>query len=193
MDAPGDDRIELYWLPLGAGGRSVRLNGKIYEFFVAAFQRRERRDLFHVGLLVFSDGERFAVEMTPVPAGSPTQRGVVGSGPVGSRLLGGLRLFRYEIRCWPGGEIPDIEFAVESPVTVSTDPAQITRVINTLKTVPTPTWGRDELGGGEMWNSNSMIAWTLERAGIDSDQFPMPANGRAPGWDAGREIARRAT
>lgn len=193
MDGFGEDRIELYWLPLGAGGHSVRLNGKVYESLVAAFQRRGRLDLFHAGLLIFSNSERYAVEMTPVPSGAPEARGVVATGPVGSRLLGGLRLFRYEIRCWPGGAIPDIEYAVASPVTASADSAQIARVLNVIKAVPTPTWGRDELSGGEMWNSNSMIAWTLERSGVNTDEIPLPANGRAPGWDAGRAIARRAT
>jgi hypothetical protein len=31
---------DLYWLPLGAGGHSVRLNGRAYEAVVAASQRR---------------------------------------------------------------------------------------------------------------------------------------------------------
>jgi hypothetical protein len=28
-------RVDLYWLPLGAGGRFVRLNGKAYEALAA--------------------------------------------------------------------------------------------------------------------------------------------------------------
>lgn len=186
-------RIELYWLPLGAGGHSVRLNGIVYEAIVSLMQQRERRDLFHAGLIVEVGGVRHSIEMTPVPVGDPAGRGVVASGPVGSRLLRRLRLFRYEIRCWPGGSIPDIEFAIESPVVVATEPALARGVIDALNSVPTPTWGRDELRGGEMWNSNSVIAWALERAGIDSDSIPLPANGRAPGWGAGQAIARRAT
>jgi hypothetical protein len=27
--------VDLYWLPLGAGGQSVRLNGQIFEFLAA--------------------------------------------------------------------------------------------------------------------------------------------------------------
>jgi hypothetical protein len=34
-----------------------------------------------------------------------------------------------------------------------------------------PVWGRDELATGEMWNSNSMIAWTLARSGIDTESI----------------------
>lgn len=191
MGVDSSSRIELYWLPLGAGGHSVRLNGIVYEAVVSLVRRRERHDLFHAGLIVEFDGVRHTVEMTPVPAGDPNARGVIASGPVGSRLLRGLRLFRYEIRCWPGGTIPDIEFAVESPVVVSTEPALAQGVIEALNTVPTPTWGRDELRGGEMWNSNSVIAWSLEWAGIDTQAIPFPAGGRAPGWEAGRTIARR--
>ena len=39
--------MELYWLPLGAGGRSVRLNGQIFEFVAARLQRRPSCDLYH--------------------------------------------------------------------------------------------------------------------------------------------------
>ena len=35
------------------------------------------------------------------------------------------------------------------------------RVLDQVSRVPTPVWGRDELQTGEMWNSNSIIAWTL--------------------------------
>jgi hypothetical protein len=42
-----------------------------------------------------------------------------------------------------------------------------------------------------MWNSNSVIAWLLERTGLPAaDLFP-PAGGRAPGWKAGIAVARR--
>ena len=32
--------IDLYWLPLGAGGHSVRLNGRFYEAVAARLGRR---------------------------------------------------------------------------------------------------------------------------------------------------------
>src|SRR4051794_41379863 len=50
---------------------------------------------------------------------------------------------------------------------------------------------RDELGTGEMWNSSSVIAWVLVRSGIHAEAIPPPAGGRAPGWQAGIEIAHR--
>ena len=35
-------RVDLYWLPLGAGGRCVRANGRIYEAVAARLAGRER-------------------------------------------------------------------------------------------------------------------------------------------------------
>src|SRR5438874_2046979 len=40
-------RVDLYWLPLGAGGHSVRLNGRAFEAASAAIERRPTRDLYH--------------------------------------------------------------------------------------------------------------------------------------------------
>jgi hypothetical protein len=42
-----------------------------------------------------------------------------------------------------------------------------------------------------MWNSNSMIAWALARAGQDMDAIGPPPGGRAPGWSAGLVLAQR--
>ena len=44
--------VDLYWLPLGAGGHFVRLNGRLYEAAVAALEHRPRRDLYHSALEV---------------------------------------------------------------------------------------------------------------------------------------------
>jgi hypothetical protein len=52
-------------------------------------------------------------------------------------------------------------------------------------------WGRDELSAGEMWNSNSVTAWLVARAGLDADTILPPTGGRAPGWNAGLLVARR--
>jgi hypothetical protein len=43
-----------------------------------------------------------------------------------------------------------------------------------------------------MWNSNSMIAWLIATAGLSTDLLRPPPRGRAPGWDAGLEVARRS-
>ena len=57
---------------------------------------------------------------------------------------------------------------------------------------PPLTWGRDELGTGEMWNSNSLVAWVLARPRAQPmHDIEPPGGGRAPGWDAGLVLAQR--
>lgn len=184
--------IDLYWLPLGAGGHSVRLNGIAFEAVAATLQRRPRRDLYHSALEVTAPEGRFVVEQAPAWAG-PAERGVVGGGAVGHRALGRLRLFRYEVRRWRDGVIPDVADAVASPVRLGDDPEQARSLLALVPEVPTLVWGRDALGAGEMWNSNSTISWLLTRAGLDAAAVAPPPGGRAPGWDAGIAVATRAT
>jgi hypothetical protein len=183
-------KVDLYWLPLGAGGHSVRLNGRIFEAVVARFEHRERRDLYHSGLEVHVPEGRFVIEQAPAWR-DPGERGVVAEGAVGSGFLGHLRLFRYEIRRWQDGSIPDIAEAVESPVQLSEEVMIARRLLALVPQVPTPVWGRDELRAGEMWNSNSLISWLIVRSGLDVDSVHPPAGGRAPGWHAGIVLARR--
>jgi hypothetical protein len=45
VPVPETARVNLYWLPLGAGGHSVRLNGRVFEWFAARFEHRDRSDL----------------------------------------------------------------------------------------------------------------------------------------------------
>ena len=114
--------VDLYWLPLGAGGHSVRFNGLVFEALAAGLQRRPRRDLYHSALEVRLGPEMHVIEMAPVWSDRTRDRGVVAEGAVGSRPLGRFRLFRYEIRCWRAGRIPDVADAVDSPQRLSEDP-----------------------------------------------------------------------
>jgi len=50
----------------------------------------------------------FVIEQAPVSDLGGGQRGVVAEGAVGSRWAGRFRIFRYEIRVWAGGNIPDV-------------------------------------------------------------------------------------
>jgi hypothetical protein len=186
------DGVDLYWIPLGAGagGALVRWSGRVYESVAAASDRRPRRALFHSALMVTVDDTAAAIEMAPVWT-ARTERGVVAEGPVGARALGRWRLFRYEVRCWRGGSIPDIAAAVDGPVRVSDDAGTAQRILGLAAQFPLHTWGRDEQDAGEMWNSNSLTSWLLARASIPTDGLRPPAGGRAPGWDAGLAIAWR--
>ena len=183
--------MDLYWLPLGAGGHSVRLNGQVFEFLAARLQRRPPCDLYHSALVVRAPEDRFVIESAPVLRGDGDERGVVAGGPVGTQLAGRFRIFRYEVRRWAGGVIPDIAEAVESPRRLATDSELARRVLELVPSVPTPVWGRDELGAGEMWNSNSVISWLITRCGLDAESIRPPKGGRAPGWHAGVVVARR--
>jgi hypothetical protein len=185
-----DVAIDLYWLPLGAGGHSVRLNGKVFEAVAAWLGRRDRCDLYHSALQVYVPEGRFVIEQAPAWSDG-SERGVVGEGAVGARAAGGSRLFRYEVRRWRDGVIPDVAEAVESPRRLSDHLDRAQRLLELVPQVPTPVWGRDELGAGEMWNSNSTISWLLARSGLDVESIPLPVGGRAPGWRAGIVIARR--
>jgi hypothetical protein len=187
--APGS--VDLYWLPLGAGGHVVRWNGKVYEAIKALVEHRPRCALYHSALEVGVPDGRFVIESAPIPDRPGRERGVVAEGPVGMRWAGRFGLFRYEIRRWRGGSISDANEAVSSPVRVANDVVRARRVLDLVPSVPTPVWGRDGLQTGDMWNSNSLISWLLVRAGVETEQIHPPSGGRAPGWDAGLVIARR--
>lgn len=192
-----DASVKLYWLPLGAGGHCVRLNGRIFEAMSARSERRTPCDLYHSALEVRVGSDRYVIEMAPVWNERTKERGVVAEGAVGSRWLGWLRLFQYEIRCWRDGRIPDIDESVDSPVQLTRDPQCARKVLELARQVPTPVWGRDDLKAGEMWNSNSVTSWLIARSGIAafSDDvlagIEPPIGGRAPGWNAGLAVAAR--
>jgi hypothetical protein len=185
--------VDLYWLPLGAGGHVVRLNGKVYEAIKAFIEHRPRCALLHTALEVDVPDGQFVIESAPIRDNRGRERGVVAEGPVGTRLAGRFRLFRYEIRRWRGGSIPDVSEAVSSPIRVANDLTRAQRVLELVPSVPTPVWGRDELRTGDMWNSNSLISWLLACAGVDTDSLQPPPGGRAPVWNAGLVVARRGS
>ena len=185
--------VDIYWLPLGAGGHSVRLNGRVYEAVTAWLERRPRYDLYHSALEVRVPEGRFVIEMAPVRDGNGVERGVIAEGAVGSRCAERFRLFRYEVRRWRDGTILDANEAVESPRRLTNDPEVARRVLAEAAHVPTLVWGRDELRVGDMWNCNSLTAWLLERSGLAAESVHAPAGGRPPGWLAGVVVARRGT
>ncbi len=189
---PGVDGIHLLWIPLGAGGSGVvRGSGRLYERLVARQDRRAILDLYHTALIVRHEDVEWTVEtMWPSPSGDPATRGVVVTAPVFAAPLRRLRVFRYEVRSWPGGIIPDAGAAVGGPHLVTSDPTAAGRLLELVGEVPRLVWGRDQRRTGEMWNSNSVVSWLLTGIGLDMDAITPPAAGRAPGWDAGIAVAR---
>lgn len=184
--------IDLYWLPLGAGGWFVRLNGRIYEAILARREHRCPLDLYHSALEVRLPEGRFVIEDAwPIPDANGESRGVVVEGPVGSSVLARLRTCRYEVRRWRDGRIPDVAYAVASPQRVSDDLERARCLLDLVPRVPPLKWGRDERRTGDMWNSNSVVSWLLAESGLPADRIEPPQGGRAPGWEAGLELARR--
>jgi hypothetical protein len=186
-DVTPDVGIYLYWIPLGAGGTGfVRMNGRIYEAIESRLERRPPLDVYHTALEVRLPGERYVVEtMWPSPGGDATSRGVVIEGPVFARWMSFTRIFRYEVRRWRDGELPDADEAIGGGRLVSLDPGTSRHLLDLAGSVPAFTWGRDPLGLGDMWNSNSVIAWLLTASGLPMEMIEPPTGGRAPGWDAG--------
>ncbi|SRR6266545_2696037 len=184
--------VDLYWLPLGAGGWFVRLNGRVYEAIKARVERRPSLDLYHSALEVRVPEGHYVIEISwPIPDADGASSGVVLEGPVGSRRMANLRVFRYELRRWRDGIIPDADEAVASPQRLTDDPSRARHLLDLVISVPALMRGRDETGTVEMWNSNSVISWLIARSGLPMDVIKPPAGGRAPGWEAGVVTARR--
>ena len=185
--------VDLYWLPLGAGGHFVAFNGRVYETIAAKREHRKQLDLYHTALIVTVSDGRFVIENAwPIPDGDGVARGAVVEGPVGLPALGHLRVFRYEVRCWRDGTIADIREAVASPQRISDDETTAHRVLDLVSSVPSLTWGRKPSDCDEMWNSNSVISWLLSRSGLNMHEIRPPTFGRAPGWATGIALAGRS-
>lgn len=186
----GRPGVELSWIPLGAGGSPVvRASGRAYEALLARRDHRPPCGLVHAALLVHDGTATTAVEVTPVWGQPPVDRGVVAEGPVGARWLGRSRWFRYEVRCWRGGTVPDLARAVARR-RVAEDAGTARALLDAAPGVPRHVWGRDALGAGDMWNSNSVVAWLLAAADVEPGPLAPPPGYRAPGWAAGAATVR---
>lgn len=188
--------VQLWWLPVGAGGHIVVHTSRWWEYFSALRERRPEQPLFHSALIVVHSDKEYVIEMAPAWGRHSRSRGVVAVGPVVLHSLGHFRLFRYEVRCWPSGVLPDRRYAVESPVVFPLSSAAAAGLLSRTRAVPPHVWGRpvpgspDTAGPADMWNSNSLTSWLLQGAGIDAVPIVPPHGGRAPGWAAGIAASR---
>jgi hypothetical protein len=141
--------IDLFWLPLGAGGHSVRLNGIVFEAVSARLQRRPRYDVYHAALEVQVPVTRYVIEMTPIRSIDAIGREVVAIGAVGARWTGRFRTFRYEVLRWRDGVVPDVAEAVDSPRHLTDDLAigQVSR-----SNAPVKSW--------RPWNRSTFRPWS---------------------------------
>lgn len=184
--------VDLYWIPVAAGtSRFQQASLRLWEAIEAFRARRSRCVLYHSALkLRKSDGTALTLELTPAFIGGDTPP--LMTGPVGFRGADRLRLFRYQLRCLEADTLPDEEYAV-SNTRLSTDCATLEHVLALAPGAPRHVWGRRVRGTREMWTSDSIISRLLVRAGLDLSGVAPPADGRAPGWRAGLELARRQT
>ena len=170
----------------------MRVSGRIYETVRALIERRPPLDLYHTAVEVHLGGDRYVIENAwPSPDSDTASRGVVVEGPVWSPHLGRFRVFRYEVRRWRTGIIPDASEAVATQ-TLSTDAETAQRLLDLAEFIPVFTWGRQVLDTAEMWNSNSVIAYLLAAVGLPVERYLPPAGGRAPGWSTGVILGREA-
>ena len=88
---------------------------------------------------------RFVIEQAPIRAATAPSAASSPRVRSAARAAGRFRLFRYEVRRWRDGVIPDVAEAVESPQRLSDDPDCARRLLELVPQVPTPVWGRDEL------------------------------------------------
>lgn len=184
--------VDLWWIPLGAGGHFVKFNGRVYERLKALRERRRPLELYHSALEVHVPEGRFVIENAwPIPVAGGHERGVVVEGPVFSPSFARLRSLRYEVRRWPDGIIYDVSWAVGGPRRVTDDLAVARNLLGLVPTVPSYVWGRRVPGTDEMWNSNSVVAWLLARGGIPVQDIQLPAGGRAPGWSTGARLGAK--
>lgn len=182
--------LRLWWLPVGAGGHVVVHTSRWWERTQALLEHRAPQPLFHSALILASGGVEYVIEMAPAWGRHNPSRGVVATGPVGLALLGRSRLFRYEVRCWPDGILPDRRYAAGKPVDLPLCAGDASSLLQRVPSVPRYIWGRKAAGSRDMWNSNSLTSWLLQGAGIDAGDIHPPNGGRAPGWAAGIAAAR---
>jgi hypothetical protein len=165
---------------------------RIFEWVTARSQHRERCDLYHAALEVRLGADRFVIEMAPVWSTDAPDRGTVCEGPVGLSWLGRSRFFPLRGPVLARRDHPRYHRGRRQSPSLSGDPERAEHILALAPSFPTATWGRDELGTGDMWNSNSLIAWLLARSGHDMDSVGPPEHGRAPGWAAGIVVAGRS-
>ena len=104
-------------------GRSFRaLNGRVFESVVARLEKRPIRDLYHSALVVRVPEGGFVIEQAPRISRrrrtTRRRRRRRGRQPPPRQATA----CRYEIRCWRGGVIPDVNEAVESPRRLTDEP-----------------------------------------------------------------------
>ena len=172
----------------------MRFNGHLCAPRKTCLERRRPCEVRHSALQIQVPEGRFVVAQTPVPRLSVERRGVVAEGAVGASWAGRFRIFRYEIRLWRNGHIPDVAEAVDSPQRLNSDETLCVARARPGVEVPTPVWGR--MGcDREMWNWKAITASTSTAAGsrlVDTASRGGPPPGSRAGVTAARTPGKQA-
>ena len=169
--------VDLYWLPLGAGGHSVRLNGIASSRpSPRALQRRARRDLYHAALEVRRPDGPVGDRAGALPGADGARARRRGRGRRwGCEPRAGCACSATRSAAGVDGVDPRRRGGRRQPAPPDRRPASAPGgCSSSCRSVPTPVWGRDELRAGEMWNSNSLVSWLIARTGLDVDVDPAP-------------------
>jgi len=102
-------------------------------------------------------------------------------------LTQGIVGFSYGIRVWRNGELEDESEALDK-VRVSISCKVAKCVVENASNVP--IFGYGESKHGDLWSSNSIPSYLLQRCGIDAEGVPIPGPAHVPGWDAGLRQAK---
>jgi len=92
--------VDLFWVPLGAGGHIVRRTGRLYEWWSARREHRASADLYHCALMLCLDDTRYA--MGPVWNVNDADRGVIAEGQLGRGGSAGSAHFVTSCGAGPG-------------------------------------------------------------------------------------------
>ena len=182
--------VELYWIPLGAGGHCVRFNGRIFEALDAA--RRAPSALRPLPRGARRPARRPALhDRARRRRRTPTRRAAASSAPAPSAAAtsAGCACFATRFAAGEADRSPTWTTRSAGRCRLTTDPGVARRLLDLVAAVPRPVWGRDELDAGEMWNSNSVIAWLVATAGLPADELEPAAAGQGAGLE-GRSRGR---
>ena len=179
----------------------MRLNGRIFEAVGRGLEQRDRVRPLPLRMVVRVPEGEFVIEQAPVG----TERELAASSPkapVGSRWAradSDLPLRDPPLARWRD---PGRRRGGRQPAAADRGfPLRAGRA-RSCANVPMPVWGRDELGTGEMWNSNSVVAWLIARSGLAVDAVASTcrrarsgmacrsARSPTPGRSAGRRSSR---
>lgn len=174
QDVSSGQAVAIAWRPVG--GRVSRRTSGWWESIEAARGHRTACELVHAMLLLRPERDTLLLEMTPTWAATRHGVEVLATGAVGSRALGRIPFFRYEVRLRTA-------LLDDDGIALSDDPSVAAALVDRAPAVPPLVWGA-RTGEGDLWTSNSVVAWLLADAGLVTGLVPPPGC-RAPGWDAG--------